>query len=81
MDEAGVCVDKFEAFCEAALSEKLALDVPANTDIAILLLKLLLDDRLLLSLRRSRLLCALTWQHVLKSSPCLSCSELWPAQL
>ena len=75
MNEAGVCVDKLEAFSEAALSEKLAFDVPANTDIAILLLKLFLDHRLLLSLRRSRLLCILTWQHVHKLSPCLYCSE------
>ena len=53
MNEAGVCVDKFEAFCEAALSEKLAFDVPPNTDIAILLLELFFDHRLLLSLRCS----------------------------
>lgn len=71
MNEAGVCVNKFEAFGKAALSEKLAFYVPPNTDIATLLLKLFLDHRLLLSLRRSRLLCILTWQHAHKLCPCL----------
>ena len=47
VDEAGVGIDELVAFGEAAFTEELSLDIPANANLATaILLELLLDDRL-----------------------------------